>query len=157
MEIDKNKLYEDYHYKVLGYIQKQVNDFYLAEDLCSDVFVKVYEKLDTYNKSMSSISTWIFTITRNKLIDYYRTRKVMVDIPETLASEEDDEELFTPDQLSSLAKALSTLDEREKTIIVSYYYENISLKEIAENLNISYAYVKVLHKNSLAKLKNQLK
>lgn len=157
MELTKEQVYEEFHFKVLRYIQGQVNDYYLAEDLCSDVFVKVYEKLDTYNKSMASLSTWIFTITRNKLIDYYRTRKVTCEVPETLSIEEEDEELFTPEQLSSLAKALSQLDSRKKDLIVMHYYHQISLKDVASKLNISYAYVKVLHKAALNDLKKLLK
>ena len=150
--VDKNKLYEDYHMKVLRYINSQVNDYYLAEDLCSDVFVKVYEKLDSFDDSKASISTWIFTITRNKLIDYYRTRKVMVEIPETLTYEEDygdvDEEM-----LENLAVALKNLDERSRKLIVKHYYEGQKLKDIAEELDISYPYAKILHKKALFKLK----
>lgn len=103
MDLTKEEIYEEFHLKVLRYIQSQVNDYHLAEDLCSDVFLKIYEKLDTYNKAKSSISTWIFTITRNTLIDYYRTRNVTCEIPETLAAEEKDEELFEPEQLQALA------------------------------------------------------
>lgn len=155
-DINKEEIYEQFHIKVLRYINSQVNDYNLAEDLCSDVFLKVYEKLDTYNKSKAQLSTWIFTITRNRLIDYYRTRKQTVEIPETLTVEQDDEELFTPEQLTNLAKALSLLDERKRYLIVSHYYENVSLKDIAEKLDISYAYVKILHKSALKELKNNL-
>ena len=155
-DINKEEIYEEYHLKVLRYINSQVNDYHLAEDLCSDVFLKVYEKLDTYNKSKAQFSTWIFTITRNRLIDYYRTRKQVVEIPETLAIEQDDEELFTPEQLANLANALKQLDDRKKYLIVAHYYENTSLKDIAEKLDISYAYVKILHKSALKELKNYL-
>lgn len=153
-DMTKEEIYEQFHFKILRYINSQVNDYNLAEDLCSDVFLKVYEKLDTYNKSKAQFSTWIFTITRNRLIDYYRTRKQTIEIPETLAIEPEDEQLFTPEQLTNLAKALNELDERKKYLIVAHYYENISLKQIAEKLDISYAYVKILHKSALNELKN---
>lgn len=153
--LDKNQLYEDYHIKVLRYIQSKVNDYYLAEDLCSDVFVKVYEKLDTFDDSKASLNTWIFTITRNRLIDYYRTRKVMVEIPEDLTYEI--EEKIDEDSLKSLAKALDNLDERAKKLIIKHYYEDVSLKEIAEELGISYIYAKLLHKKALINLKKYIK
>ena len=152
MSVNKEQIYTDYHNKILGYILSQVNDYNLAEDLCSDVFVKVYEKIDTFNSSKASFSTWIFTITRNKLIDYYRQRKVMVEIPETLAYEEEDDEP-KPEDLETLSKALDSLNDREKKIIVKHYYNKEKLKDIAIELNISYAYVKILHNKALLELK----
>lgn len=153
MTMDKTQIYEEFHMKVLRYIQSQVNDYYLAEDLCSDVFVKVYDKLDSFNEKKAKLSTWIFTITRNTLIDYYRTRKVTVEVPETLTYEvEDTEDL--DEQLQTLSKALEQIDERSKQIIILHYYDCLTLKEIAEKLDISYTYVKILHKKALLLLKD---
>ena len=152
--MDKNQIYEEYHTKVLRYINSQVNDFYLAEDLCSDVFVKVYEKIDTFDDKKASISTWIFTITRNRLIDYYRTRKVMVEIPETLTYDDDYSDI-DDEMLEKLAEALDKVDERSKKLIIMHYYEGKTLKEVAELMDISYPYAKILHKKALFNLKRQ--
>ena len=80
-EQSKTEIYKDYHGKVFGYIISQVSNSDLAEDLCEDVFLKVYEKLDTFDETKASISTWIYTIARNTLTDYYRTRKPFRDNP----------------------------------------------------------------------------
>ena len=152
--MDKNQIYEEYHTKVLRYINSQVNDYYLAEDLCSDVFVKVYEKLDTFDDKKASISTWVFTITRNRLIDYYRTRKVMVEIPETLTYDDDYSDI-DDEMLEKLAEALDKVDERSKKLIIMHYYEGKTLKEVAELMDISYPYAKILHKKALFNLKRQ--
>ena len=154
--MEQSQIYEDYHMKVLRYIQGQVNDYYLAEDLCSDVFVKVYEKLGSFNEKKASISTWIFTITRNTLIDYYRTRKVTSEIPENLVYE-DDESDVDDESLEKLAKGLENLDERSRNLIIKHYYEGKTLKEVAEELGISYAYSKILHQKALFLLKNYIK
>lgn len=154
--LDKTKIYEDYHSKVLGYVVNQINDFHMAEDLTSDIFVKVYEKIDTFDESKASLSTWIFTITRNKLIDYYRTRKVMVEVPETLTYEEDDDGILTDEALDKLAVALENINDRDRKIIVEHYYQNKTLKEIAEDMGLSYVYVKILHQKALFKLKNYI-
>ena len=55
-EQSKTEIYKDYHGKVFGYIISQVNNSDLAEDLCEDVFLKVYEKLDTFDDTKASIS-----------------------------------------------------------------------------------------------------
>lgn len=152
MNYDSEKLYEEYHDKVFRYIYSKVNDFYLSEDLCSDVFVKVVEKLDTFNEKKASISTWIFTIARNRLIDYYRTRKVTSEIPDDLTYEEEDEGV-DEEQLETLAEALENIDERSRKLIILHYYSEMTLKEVAVKLGISYPYAKILHKKALEKLK----
>ena len=154
-EDKKTQLYRDFHGKILNYIQSRVNNAVLAEDLCSDVFLKVYEKLDTFNSSKASLSTWIYTIARNTMTDYYRTRRVTEEIPETYADENDVEEsVISAERLELLADALEALPERERDLIVLRYYSGLTLKEIGEKLDISYAYVKVLHNKALAKMRD---
>lgn len=156
-EQSKTEIYKDYHGKVFGYIISQVNNSDLAEDLCEDVFLKVYEKLDTFDDTKASISTWIYTIARNTLTDYYRTRKVCEEIPEEYESAISvEDEVCNREMLDKLANALEKLDERARDIIILRYYSGLKLTEIAEKLDISYSYVKLLHNNALENLKNYL-
>lgn len=150
----KAELYTKYQKKVLSYLNGKVNNITLAEDLCADVFLKVYEKLDTFDEEKASISTWIFTITRNLLTDYFRTRKVYDEIPEELSdSSSIEENLCNEEMLDTLATALEKLDERERDIIIFHYYSGMTLTAIAERMGISYAYVKVLHNKALSNMK----
>lgn len=151
MKVD---IYQQYQNKVLRYLQGKVNDSYLAEDLCADVFLKVYEKLDTFDETKASISTWIFTVARNTLTDYFRTRRVHEEIPEDLSEGSSiEEDLCNDEQLETLADALQSLDERERDIIIFHYYNHMTLTAIAEKIGISYAYVKVLHNKALSGMK----
>lgn len=151
----KTKLYQDFYQKVLGYINGKVNNYTLAEDLCSDVFLKVYEKIDTFDETKASLSTWIFTITRNRLTDYFRTRHVAGEIPETLAEDNSfEDDVCNGEMLETLADALEKLDTRERDIIIFHYYSGMTLKDVAEKMGISYSYVKLLHNNALAALKD---
>ena len=150
----KADIYTDFYGKVLGYLKKQLGDTETAEDIASEVFIKVYEKLDSFDESRASLSTWIFTITRNKLTDHFRTRRVMSEIPETYADENDIEENYcNSEMLETLADALERLEARERDIIVMRYYSKLTMKEIAERMDISYAYVKVLHNKALSQLR----
>ena len=151
----RSELYQTYHGKIYAYIQSKVNDRYLAEDLCSDVFLKVYEKLDSFDESKASLSTWIYTIARNTLTDHFRTRKVLTEIPETYADDSSvEDEICRSEMLELLASALEKLDERSRDIIILRYYSGQTLKAIAERLNISYSYVKMLHNRAIEELKN---
>lgn len=153
----KTEIYEQYYKKVLSYMRGKVGDTYLAEDLCADVFVKVYEKYDTFDQSKASISTWIYTIAHNLVIDQYRKTRPTEEIPEDMANNEDPlAEICNNEQLELLAQALKKLDERERHIIIQRYYNNESLKDICQEMNISYSYVKILHNNALKKMREYL-
>ena len=156
-EIQKEDIYREFHGKVYGYINAKINNVHTAEDLTSVVFVKVYEKIDDFDRTKASLSTWIYTITRNALIDYYRTRKTFEEIPETLTCGYSiEEKVCSNEMLESLTAALRTLDERERDIIILRYYSGKTLKEIAAGMGISYAYVKVLQNKAFDKLKKYL-
>ena len=155
-EQEKTKIYEDYGLKVRNFILSKVNDFNLAEDLTSDVFLKVYKNIDKFDSKKSSMSTWIFTIARNTLIDYYRTRKVEAELPDDLTYDVE-EELCNEDNLKLLKEGLKSLSEKERTIILLHYYSKITLKEVAKKMGISYAYAKILHSKALLKLRKFFK
>lgn len=153
----KSTIYTEYHEKVLHYIFGKIQNTLDAEDLANDVFVKVFEKFDPYDQSKASISTWIYTITRNTVIDYYRKKKIFYELDEAFPTEASTDDLVLHDQmLSSLADALETLDSRVRDIIILHYFSGLNLKTIAEKLDLSYSYTKLLHKTGLASLKRQL-
>lgn len=153
-EAKKEDLYRQYSDKVFGYLSSQINNRQDAEDLASDVFLKVFEKLDSFDESKASLSTWIYTITRNTLTDYYRTRRVFEEVPETLENGGCvEDEVCNAEMLETLASALQALEERERDIIILRFYSGKTLKEIAEQMDISYAYVKVLQNKALGNLK----
>lgn len=152
-----DEIYAQYYDKVLGYINRKIGNLTVAEDLCSDVFLKVVEKLDTFDETKASLSTWLYTIARNRVTDYFRTRRVFDEVPETLSAEGSVEDsLLNSELLETLAAALEDMEERQRDIIILRYYSGLSLKEIAERLRISYAYVKVLQNKALASLRKSL-
>lgn len=154
---DRERVYLDYRDMVRRYISGKVRNIHDIEDLTSDVFVKVYEKLEKFDGEKASVSTWVYTITRNTVIDFYRTNKPCEELPETLVSDDGvDENFIKEESLSELCDALESLDERSRDLIIFHYYKGLTLKEIAEKMSISYSYAKLLHNNALAKLKDFL-
>lgn len=151
----KESIYLEYHKKVLYYISSKLFNKSDAEDLASDVFVKVYENLNKYDKKKASISTWIYTITKNTLTDYFRTHKQfeeVPDVPDESVSVED--EICNNEMLDKLSKALEKLDEREKELVILRYYENKTLKEVVSYMDISYSYAKIIQNKALESLRN---
>ncbi|MCR5773667.1 MAG: RNA polymerase sigma factor [Lachnospiraceae bacterium] len=152
--MDIEQVYKDYHDKVLNYIRSKVGNPEDAEDICSDVFLKVQKKLMDYDEEKASVSTWVYTIARNAVIDHYRTRRVAEEIPEELASDDEvDNELLNKETLSELAEALKKLSEEEREVIILHYYEGLSLKDIEQRTGLSYGQVKLRHNSALKELK----
>lgn len=162
-----NYIYADYIVKVTRYVRSKVAETSVVDDIVSDVFIKVYQNLDKYDESKASLSSWIFTITSRTVTDYYRRRKVFSEIPEDNGAEglmptvlvdntELDEGIIQEETLNQLADALEKLTERERDLIILHYYSNITLKEVAVKLGMSYANVKIVHKKALAKMKGML-
>ena len=149
------RLYLDYHGRVSAYVRGKISAPHEAEDVVSAIFVKAMERLSTYDENRASLSTWIYTITRSSVADYYRARKRhgeymddMNAVPDIPAGEEDSEAL-----LARLAEGLGALRENERDIIILHYHKGITLKRAAELLGMSYINAKVLHKKALSRLR----
>lgn len=152
------KIFKDYHDKVLHLIYGKINNYTLAEDLTSEVFLKVYSKLDTFDETKASISTWIYRIAQNTVIDYFRTRKVYSEVPEEIAQESEiDDEILNNETLDALADALTELPERDRDLIILHYYHGLTLKESAERIGMSYSNAKLVHNKSLVVLERLMK
>ena len=103
---EKEKLYTEYRDKVMGYIFGKLQNRHDSEDLVSEVFLKVCEKYDCFDQSRASVSTWIYTITRNTVIDYFRTRRTCSELPPDLSDDcSPDEDILTGESLKQLAAA----------------------------------------------------
>lgn len=156
--IEKEDVYIEYCEKVRRYITGKISNPHDVEDLVSCVFLKVCEKSASFDEKKASVSTWVYTITRNTVIDYYRASKRLVELPENLTggADEIDSELIGEETLERLADALEQLDQRSHNMIILKYYNHLTLKAVAERMGMSYANAKIVHSRALSRLKNLL-
>ena len=151
---DIETIYLQYYSKVMGYIHSRIRNRADAEDICSDVFEKVQRKLPEFDPAKASVSTWIFTITRNTVIDHYRRSKPVEELDENLSDNAElDESLLNNETLSELSEALRALPEELRDIIVLRYYDGKPLTEVAEIMGLSYGAVKLRHQSALVKIR----
>ena len=144
--IDGEELYRQYSGKVLAYIRARVDNEQDAEDLCSTVFMKAWANLPDYDGERASVSTWLFSLAHNAVVDHLRARRPSAELTETIPAPERDPEL------EALAQALESLPARERDVIVLHYYQGLSLKEIAVHMRLAYSTVKLCHSRTLAVL-----
>lgn len=157
-ELNNEEIYKEYHDKVFAYVRNHVNNIADAEDLCEDVFVKIYSKIDTFDSKKASLSTWIYAMTSNTVIDFYRTNHIHSEIPEDLAEDKSliEDEVLNGESLELLAKALKSLPREQMDIIVLRYYKGLTLQEVAEQVGLSYGVTKLRHREALGRLKDIL-
>jgi len=154
----KDKIYLEYREKVAAYVKSRISDSCAAEDVVSEVFVKVFKKLESYDESRASLSTWIYTITRNTVIDYYKKTKTQsLPFDEIAAAEAAVDDASAGEELlANLANALEKLSQRERDLIILHYYQGYTLKRIADTLGTSYVNAKVIHAKALSVLRKFL-
>ncbi len=155
--MDMESIYREYHDKLFSFISYKVGNREDAEDILSEVFLKIQKNLDKYEESKASFARWIYVIAGNTIIDFYRSRKPSEEIPEDLPTEEDlEDKALNRLTLSNLRNALLELSEEERLIIVLHYYEDMSLKDIEKKTGLSYGQVKIRHNNALKVLRKFL-
>ncbi len=122
-----------------------------AEDLCEDLFVKVWEKIKTYKEQKNgSFRAWIFTIAHNMVIDYYRKNRTTIPLDEIegLEMEYSDMEVERETDLNitseQLTKALSMLKEDYKQAVILKFINDLSNEEISAIMDKSEGAVRIL-------------
>ena len=109
------------------------------EELCQDVFLKVYEKLGEFN-FQSRLSTWIATIAYRHAINHLRKRKIKLDdIPDEerfssfFIEDENPESLLEEKDMDHFVlKLVDQLPASYKTVLTLYHLEGMSYEEIGE-------------------------
>ena len=107
------------------------------EELCQDVFLKVYEKLNEFN-FQSRLSTWIATIAYRHAVNHLRKKKIKVsDIPEEesftahfIAEDNPEEKLVDENMDELLMKFISLLPVQYKAVLTLYHLDGMSYPEI---------------------------
>ena len=155
------KIYLEYREKVFRYVRGKVASTADAEDVTSEIFLKVQTSLGSYNEEKATRSTWIYTITHNTVCNYYReqSRRALSLDENALYSDTDGVVAEIENEITkeNLAIALETLSEREQDIIVLYYYHEIPLRDIAIKMGITYTNAKFIKHQAISKLKLAMK
>ena len=165
-------LIRQYERLVLLIVFKMVKREIDREDLCQDVFLKVYDKLQSFRFG-SKLSTWIGTIAYNTCVNYLRKNKISLlgeyeheeeeggyssrNILEKSELREQPDELFiSKESKLSLWKLVDELTPMQQTVIGLFHQQEMKMEEIAEVMNMPMGSVKShLHRGRQA-LKTKL-
>jgi RNA polymerase sigma factor (sigma-70 family) len=137
--------YTLYSPRILRYIQSKLPRGEDAEEVLNDVFFDAIDNLPLFQKR-SSIATWLYTIARNKVADFYRKRKIksvlLSQVPylEIIANEINQPEFqFEKDKIRDRIEfCLQKLSKNYREILMLHYEEKLSVKQLALHFNLSF-------------------
>ena len=153
------ELFNHFAPRVKAFLMKSGADPQMAEECSQEVMATVWRKAHLFDPARASVSTWIFTIARNKKID--AIRKLNRPEPEQLYPEQD----YEPDQeevvelqqeTERLATALGELPEKQRVLIEKAYLGELSHSEIAEITGLPLGTIKSRIRLALEKLRHSM-
>ena len=131
-----------------------------SEELTQEVLSTVWVKSKLYNSKKSAFSTWIFTIARNKKIDFFRKNSKInfkeEDIREFLYQDREVDLIEENEAKKQIERINNELDEQQKIMIKMNFFENKSHKKIADELEIPLGTVKSRIRHILTKMQRFL-
>lgn len=154
-----SQLYDFYADPIYKFIFYKTMHRETAEDLTSQVFFKVLEKLATFDSAKSSFRTWLYTVARNTVIDHYRTQKQnknIEDVWDLSSKEEVDEIVENRMQLEKVQEALKDLKPEQREVILLRLWQGMTYQEIAEATGRSESACKMTYSRAMKLVKNNI-
>ena len=142
-----DSIYNEHYPNVFSWIKYKLNNAEAAEELAADIFVKVYNNLHEFDENKSKMKTWIMSITKNAIIDFFRTDKSSLTMSLTDMIDDDGNETFqhvdnvTPESLlqneelgCAITAAINELPASQRTIADMFMLQELSHEEISARL-----------------------
>ncbi len=156
-----SKIYDQYIDKIYRFIFLKVNSVEVAEDLTSETFLRGWEAFQAKKAEIENPSAFLYQIARNLIVNHYREKSKAQIVSAEIAPIADprqnlEEKAILASDLNLIRSALAELKEDYQNVIIWYYLDDLSIKEIAKMLDRTEPAIRVLIHRALKALKNQL-
>ncbi|MBX5438811.1 MAG: sigma-70 family RNA polymerase sigma factor [Thermoflavifilum sp.] len=155
-------LYDHYAAALYGVVLKVVNEQEMANDLLQEVFVKIWNRIDSYDPQKGRLFTWMLHIARNTAIDMLRSKSYQQQ--EKNQSLESNVHISNSMEMSTsmmveqmgLKNVLNRLSDEQRILIEKAYFKGYTQEEIAKELAMPLGTVKTRIRNALLTLREIL-
>jgi RNA polymerase sigma-70 factor (ECF subfamily) len=158
MSMTTELVWEAFHTPLQQFIRRRVSDEATAEDVLQDVFLKIHQHMETL-RDVKKLESWIYQITRNTIIDSYRSSRPMtpLEVGEVLALPEElpDDEVVS-ELLPCVRAMVKSLPEADRQALVLTEYQGLTQKELSERLGLSFSGAKSRVQRAREKLRVML-
>ncbi len=150
-------IWNDFHKELKGFIHSKTRNDADTDDILQEVFIKIIRNIDKVNKS-KNLRQYLYGIVRNTENDYFRKRINITPYIENLQqfSEPETQSLNSTIAECCIRPFINELPEHYKEALLITEFQNISQKELAEKLNISYSGAKSRVQRGKDKLKSMI-
>src|SRR5438552_13354443 len=161
---DRDALEELYliHFdRIYSYLHVSVGNRHDAEDLTTQTFLKMLEKIGSFRWQSAPFSAWLFRIAHNLAMDHFRSRKRWQpeeEVPEPIGSEEPSAEAQAMQSIGrqSMLELIETLSPEQQQVLTLKFVFNFPNAEVATILGKTEGAVKSLQHRALASLQKQV-
>jgi RNA polymerase sigma-70 factor (ECF subfamily) len=153
------QLYRSHYDSIFRYCSHRLFERAKAEDVTSEVFLKVIENINGFKGNEKQFRCWLYRIATNTVNNHLRKtarRNRLLKFALEHSNSQDADGVVPADKLTLLREAVFTLKPRYQTIITLRFFENLKLTEIAEVLGSSPGTVRSQLMRALAKLRKVL-
>jgi RNA polymerase sigma factor (sigma-70 family) len=155
-------LYDHYAGAILGVIARIVKKEEMAEEVLQDVFLKIWDRIESYDASKGKLFTWMLNIARNQAIDKTRSKefskdKKTGDIDNFVNRIDNKGYVEQKVEAIGLQELLRVLPEDQRFIIDQHYLKGYTQAEISAEFNLPLGTVKTRMRLAMKELRNFLK
>lgn len=155
------QLYTMYSNSIHGVVYNIVKDTAIADELMQDVFIKAWQKADTYSSKKGRFFTWILNIARNAAIDKIRSKsfkqsKQNLDADNFVDMITSNENLDSKTDAIGIKKFVTNLGQKCKDVIELLYFKGFTQKEASEELNMPLGTIKTRNRNCIQQLRDMV-
>lgn len=151
-------LYDQYLPRMYRFVFFKVGHREEAEDLTHQIFLSAWENIHSFQEQGLPITSWLYKIARNRIIDHYRTKKIHTPLEEmphefiqaTNGLEDADERM----QAEKIYTSLHHLPDDQQEVITLRFIEELTPKETAHVMEKSEVAIRVLQHRAIKNLKN---
>lgn len=145
MEYNTEQIWEEFSSTLRSFISLRVSNPSQIEDILQDVFVKIHSNIE-FLKENTKIRSWVFQITRNTIIDYYRKQKIKLEDIDEIPIEDEVAinninniiELELAHKVAAgLKEMIDNLPEKYSQALYLVEFQGLTQQELAKKLGIS--------------------
>ena len=151
------ELYEQNFHALYAYVARRIHDRSEAQDLTAHVFQQALANIGKFKWRGAPFVTWLYRIAANAIADHVRKKSREAAETDLTANTSVDPDLEQVERRAQLFRAVETLPEDQRKVILLRFGEEISIREIAIRLNRSEGAVKQLQFRGLENLRARLR
>jgi len=145
-------IYTAYSPALLRALVRMVGDRAWAEDLLHDTFLKIATHLDDYDPNQSELYTWLVTIARRVALDELRKRKVGLRAANYIRERSSDHTYLAVNLHLPIEQLYGFLPAKQRQVLAMIYTQGLTLREVAQTLDLPLGTVKTRYRMGLQKL-----